>query len=497
MLTVDKVKKDYNSFKAISKRLILKGKYNDAEDFISAASRIAYNFNFIYADKELDLMLNQISDVYIEGKCFGKIDDRYVFFDSFGYDNRGLTQQYIRALISWDVEFLYILEYENTQCETILNELKKHKKAKIHILSDTKIHEDKAQEIYDLIADFKADKAFLHLAPWSSTAIISWAALSSVTRYLIDLTDHAFWLGSECFDYYISFRDYGSYISERFRGITKDKQILMPFYPIVEGGSEFQGFEPDISNKKVIFTGGSYYKMYGKGDVFLNILKRICLDNYDTVILIAGSGDARILENFIKKNRLDEQVFLIGSRKDIVGVFKNIDIYLNTYPVGGGLMSQLAVSQHKPLIGYCTNDMPMSFPESLFRNTDDTKFTYNDLELFHEEMNKLLSSDSHLKKTVIKYGELNISPSDFSSELQYKIKNTVTITDSVDFPEFCNENVVSLYLCIENEYLKSYERTKLASLRFKYAKYDFIGFVRTSLSFWMTTLMDRLNRGGK
>jgi len=72
MLTVGKIETDYNEFKSIANELILKKKFDDAEKFIVAASRIAYNFNFIYADKELDSMLKQISCFYIDEVDFDK-----------------------------------------------------------------------------------------------------------------------------------------------------------------------------------------------------------------------------------------------------------------------------------------------------------------------------------------------------------------------------------------------------------------------------------------
>lgn len=477
MITIDKVKKDYYSFKKNAINLMQEGKYADAEKFIMAASKIAYNFNFIYKDKDLDLLLEQLSDVYIKKNHFDKVRDRYVFFDSFGYDNRGLTQQYIRALISWGVEFIYILESESSQSEAILNEIESYDKATTFLIPKKATNKEKAQIIYDLVADFKADKAFLHITPWSTTAIASWIALPNVTRYFIDLTDHAFWLGSEFCDLYIGFRDYGYFISEKFREIPRDKYITVPYYPIVEGSVGFQGFDMDLSGKKVVFTGGTYYKMYGKGGVFLNILKRICFDNPDAVVLVGGSGDGRIFRRFIIENELDDQIFLIGNRKDIVGVFENIDVFINTYPIGGGLMSQLAVSKNKPTIGYCTDDMPMSFSEGLFKNSGEFKLTYSDLEDFHSKVNTMLSQVSHVEGMGLDYSVLNITPSEFSSDLRQKLTKRRVMSEPEGFPGFCNDEVVNLYLEVENEYLKKYEYLKLSALRLTYAKYDFLGFI--------------------
>jgi hypothetical protein len=494
MLTVGKIETDYNEFKSIANELILKKKFDDAEKFIVAASRIAYNFNFIYADKELDSMLKQISCFYIDEVDFDKIDGRYVFFDSFGQDNRGLTQQYIRALMQWGVEFLYILEYENSQCENIINELRQYSGATVFVMPKTKTGKEKAQLIYDLVASFQADKAFLHLSPWSSTAIIAWNALTTVTRYSIDLTDHAFWLGSDFCDYYIGFRGYSAFVSSHLRGIGKEKLMIMPYYPISDDVDSFQGFEFDFSNKKIVFTGGSYYKMYGKDNIFLNILKKICEDNHNVVIAIAGSGNSKIIEDFIATNGLNERIFLIGNRKDISEVFKHIDIYLNTYPIGGGLMTQFAVLNNKPVIAYGQSNVILSIAESLFSYPCDIEMTYFNLSEFHSEINHMLSDDVYCSSKTKFYDELLLSPEDFSKELNCKIMDNVTVDTIIDIPDFNKSELIDIYLNAENKYLKSYERNKISNLRLTYARYNVIKFSRDVFFMLKGMIQDNLMR---
>lgn len=49
-------------------------------------------------------------------------------------------------------------------------------------------------------------------------------------------------------------------------------------------------------------------------------------------------------------------VFLIGDRHDINEVFKHSDIFLNTYPIGGGLMTQYAAANSKPILSLGVKD---------------------------------------------------------------------------------------------------------------------------------------------
>ena len=52
-------------------------------------------------------------------------------------------------------------------------------------------------------------------------------------RYQINLTDHAFWLGSYCIDKCIDFRNYGAKISYEYRKIDSKKIVIIPFYPSI------------------------------------------------------------------------------------------------------------------------------------------------------------------------------------------------------------------------------------------------------------------------
>lgn len=101
-----------------------------------------------------------------------------------------------------------------------------------------------------------------------------------VTRYQINLTDHAFWLGARCIDKCIEFRDYGANVSAKYRGISKNIIAKLPFYPIVNKDISFQGFPFQIvKGQKVVFSGGALYKTFGGQnkyyDIIDNILKNI------------------------------------------------------------------------------------------------------------------------------------------------------------------------------------------------------------------------------
>lgn len=70
---------------------------------------------------------------------------------------------------------------------------------------------------------------------------------SLVKRYLINPTDHAFWLGKSCLDFSIEFRDYGCNVSNKFRSIENNQIIKQIYYPILIS-SDFKGL-PKIEKR--------------------------------------------------------------------------------------------------------------------------------------------------------------------------------------------------------------------------------------------------------
>ena len=139
---------DFNALKKYAYQAYNKKKYEDVYCFVSCAATLAYHLNFCYCDDELESLINKVSKETLNTPHFSPIKDRFVFYDYFGMDNRGLTQQYIHALKNWDVEFLYILESRSlSEKSTIFNELKSIKKAQIYIVPDGMTNVEKTKKI--------------------------------------------------------------------------------------------------------------------------------------------------------------------------------------------------------------------------------------------------------------------------------------------------------------------------------------------------------------
>jgi hypothetical protein len=459
----------YCYLKKFAKRLFERGKIESSVEHIELCSKIAYHFNFFYFDEELENILFRDADI-IGSQIdlnFIPVKERYAFIDTNGSDNHGLTQQYIRALISAEVEFAYI--YEDTDLSRItliLEELKAYPKASIFTFDKSYSYTVRTQKILKFLSEYKPEKYLMHIMPWDVVAVMVCYLIKGVTRYNINATDHAFWLGSSCIDYNIEFRNYGYSVSLDKRGLKELQLLFLPYYP-VQNKVDFEGFSDFIANARIkIFSGGSFYKIYGDGGLYFSIIKSILNENPDAVLLYAGNGDSSTMEKFIKLNGLQKRIFLLGNRKDINQVFEQADIYLSTYPIAGGLMSQLAAVNGKPILAYTNQNLSCNFIEGVICHQAFRNITFTDLNDFYEYARKLCKN-SELRVSEGSYLKECIIPSHiFNTELRYLLSNNKNMR-MFKYEELDYDYFADIYLEVENKFIPSFQILLASKLKLK------------------------------
>lgn len=279
--------------------------------------------------------------------------NRIVFVDVVSKDRRGLSNQYVNALIENDIEFLYITENLSFKQTDIYQHILQFDKASYCIVPSFKKCTEKAGFIYETIIQYAPSKVLCHLLPWSITMLVALAALpKSIIIININITDHAFWAGVSVMDYNIEFRNFGKELSVQNRGFQESQEFVLPYYPYVDS-NQFEGFNGiETKDKVVLFWGGALYKIYGEDDLFLKLIAKVLKSHNNCICLCAGGGDSEHLLSFIKNEGLDHVWHYIGFRRDIYEVVRHCDILINTYPMGGGLMCQYAAICSKPVISF-------------------------------------------------------------------------------------------------------------------------------------------------
>ncbi|MBQ9670119.1 MAG: hypothetical protein IJV23_03775 [Prevotella sp.] len=339
--------------------------YNVALRNVENAARWAYNFNVFYTDSRAELLLKSISRRCLEKKQAIIEKERFVVLDTEGLDNRGLTQQYLRALEANHFEYLFItLRSDISPLKDTIAEIENSTYGHVITFEGKKLTlMEKAERIRNMIIQFHAGKVLLHLMPWDVSSLIAIYSIEGVESYNINLTDHAFWLGASFINFNIEFRPYGKTVSLQKRRLSLEQLLEYPFYPIKPLKNNFEGFPEIPHDSIVIFTGGAPYKMTDADNTFfLKIIDGILGLSPKVVVLVAGfSRNDVSFQNNIKEMKHKDRVYNIGIRKDINEVYKHSDIYLQTYPSYGGLMTQYAIMNRKPVLNFVKKGEIISF----------------------------------------------------------------------------------------------------------------------------------------
>ena len=391
--------------KALRKSAIKAFQQGDLErslKYIRAYSDVAGQFNFDYTDPEMESLLIEMAEAQIKTNQWTAEDGRWVLYDDF-CTSYVLGLQWLEALASSGKDILYIttrdLERESRH-KYIFDAAGKYPNVhRVAISKGTTFQ--RAQQVYDEIAQFKASKIILHKSPSLSLANFVLPVLpESTKRYIINLSDQTFWFGSRAIDYCLEFRDFGASVSLQRRGLKKEQLLMVPFYPADEG-IEFSGFPSECTEDKlIVFSGGDYYKTLDEDRTYWRLVKRL-LDTYPKIIFLFATknipeGDAEI-RRFISDNHFEHRFIYIKFRPDINQVFEHCDIYMGTCPTSGSLMSQLAALHAKPILQYYAPGTPDDETEQAICINDHFPISCHTEEAFFAEADRLISDPQYRK----------------------------------------------------------------------------------------------------
>lgn len=344
---INKDKKVRNYSEKKKKQLekkIKEGSYNDALIIISSLARLNYDFNQVYYDETLETYLQYLSKKMIIKDYIPK-KERVLFFDSFGFNTRGLAQIYLKGLVKkYHVTYVTYIQKQKDipDLEKIVNE----GGGNITYIKEKK-YVNQCQELIRILESNQIKTFILYSKPEDVVPVVVLMAADNILdRIQINLTDHAFWLGATAIDKCLEFREYGIYISHRYRNIEMSKLYYLPFYPEEIFEKEFQGYPFNMEEhkcRKLCFSGGSLYKTIGGNNAYYEFVDYLLRKYEDLIFWYAGNKDeyGYQLENL--KEKYPGKVYWTEERTDLLEILKRSDIYLNTYPIGGGLMIQYAV----------------------------------------------------------------------------------------------------------------------------------------------------------
>lgn len=400
-----------------------KKNYEMSVKYIKTLSRLMYTYNLKYNDIEMEELLNKISKNCFHIKKYTADEKKVLFIDTQGMDRRGLSLIYVDALAELGYTVIYVTENINKSNYSRIERIVKKSNGCVYIVN-TSEQIKKANRMISIVKKEKPSKMLLHTFPDdTANAMVYYACDGIAERYRINLTDHAFWIGTKAMDYLIEFRNLGGVKSVRKRKIPKEKLLLLPYYPSDNSEVKFKGFSFDSVGKRIIYTGGSTYKLNGS-ELWFKIIKHI-LDKYDdTIVYYNGNANDKELINWIKSNGYTDRFIYEAEREDFEEVMKRCYVYVNTYPVSGGLMTQYAVKNGKIPISLVTDVEGM---KQLFIDPKaETEFLSDDYNKIIEYTDKILSDENELIKCQEEIKDYIIKKEDFEEGLRNVLENKYT-----------------------------------------------------------------------
>jgi len=421
-------------------------KYKKTLLLIKTYANIMYLYNQMYTNIKIEEVLNKTIKTVFSKSNLKKNElnkKNVIFYDGFGTDNRGLALIYLKALCQ---------KYHVTYITSISNEKKTNNIKKILEKNNSDIYYINTKNIISCVNNLvkvanniKPKNMFLYTYPDDIIGISFFELFENIIcRYQINLTDHAFWLGTKAFDYCIEFRDYGASISTKYRNIDKDKLIKLPFYPNINYLQEFEGYPFKFNEKKnkLIFSGGSLYKPLGDGNKYYHMIEELLIKYQDIILWYAGNGDETEIKKLIQK--YPNRVFFTDERKDLYQVLKRCYFYFSTYPVCGGLMFQYAAKANKLPITLKHDDI---IDEFLLKQ-DKLNIIFESEDEMYKEIDKIYHDPKHKKKKEKDISNSVISEEKFQENLYQLIeikKTEFNITykniDIEKFRETYKENI--------------------------------------------------------
>ncbi len=382
--------------------LIEQRSLNEALAKLFNLAYLLYEYNQIYTDDDLEEDLKLLESTIIADVISGELNENVVlFYDGFGLNGRGLAEIYLDAIDEAGYDIIYITTKQaEGNIPRLKDVLERNGATEIYLEADGTVEE--YQKLSKVISEYRPAKAFLYTTPYDVTGVLAFMhQAGKMVRYQIELNDHAFWLGRNAFDYCLEFRDYGASISANYRKISAEKLIRMNFYPVVDESKSFEGFpfqreEGDF----VIFSGGFLYKTVDKDMTYYKIVEH-CLQHDNVKFWYAGYGDITELQRLIEK--YPGRVFHSVERSDLYAVMENIDMYLTTFPIAGGLMYQYSAIAGRAPITLVNDANSLGF---LFGDTELKAFSYslddhlNNIDRFITDRKYRLELEKGIEKTV-------------------------------------------------------------------------------------------------
>ncbi len=396
-------------------RAYRKGDYFKTVCYLKYLSNFYYTINYKLTDDTLEEITKRVSIDLLGSTVIKDSDEkRVVFYDYFGLAARGLANIYVNALARNGYYVTWILFEFASEAQEIQKLYEARKNISFCIIPQKSILE-RMQILQQTLKDIRPRHIFMYTSPGDVEGVgVMSTVQGDVTRYLIDLTDHAFWLGKCALDYLIGFRNYGYNLALQGREIVPEQIVLLPYYPERREHWEFEGMPFDVTKHAFVFSGGNVYKIEGD-TTYEEMVTYILEENEDIYFVYAGNGKSAKLDAL--KEKYSTRFFQIEERKDLDEILKRAKFFLATYPSSGGLMVQYALQNRCIPMSLCMQKGGITDPGTWLLKPEKIKFVFYEKEKFYSAVKRLLTDETYCAQMKEDLEHQVITEEEFTTQL--------------------------------------------------------------------------------
>ena len=451
MMTQTKVEKIYKALLEETQRNVKNRNYDKALSTIDVFAMVAEKVNDIFREDVIEDTLKYIGESQIKIKkvnVYSNSTNKIVFYDQIG-TTICLALQYLRALKSLGYEIFYIYEQRFRQLDPNLKEEVESVCAQT-AYSTSGYSMEEAKRIQQLIVDYGASKLIAHSPCFGAMGSSIFYSLSGIEKYKIIPGDHHFYIGVDCFDHFIEFRDFGINVAINERKIPIEKISRLPYYPIVKSNMQFHGFPKIVKDKVIIAAAARELKFHGS-EWFFDFSKYI-LDNYSNVVILFIGGKSQKVLDFVEKNQLQNRFVALGYRTDFIECMKHIDIFFNSYPWGSALTSMTAAFFSKPIISYHDEIFELESLNSWMVPQNGRNFSFSNEQKLRSYVQELLNDSAFRIKEGMRAKQSLCSPAYFAANLEHILRGEQVISKYAKLPSKVLAERTKMYLDCQNTY---------------------------------------------
>ena len=219
-----------NRIKKIMESSIKKERIEVALTAISAGCQILYEFNQTYYDADFEEGIISLSKIVASKYCTERSSDEntVLFYDGFGLDSRGVSRIYLNALLKNRYHVVYVSPKKMASNMPKTKALFEGKDVKWLQLDTNKSYLKRSEDLLSICLQNRPKAMYFYSTPYDASGALAFAAMKGKTdRFLLDLTDHAFWLGVKSNDYFTGSRDISASNLIYERHVEKNKIIKL------------------------------------------------------------------------------------------------------------------------------------------------------------------------------------------------------------------------------------------------------------------------------